>query len=272
MNGKDKVSINTLINSAITDFHVGLKKNKSRNDLLLLLATLRKRLIMLSVLCQSPFLSNKFQANIAMDRIRIEGSAIEECANALYATHNMLQNAPMSIDLKTAIDVLYTGKYRQLPFSSSNTNNRSDTEVIQRLEEIMRVELLVNERIHNNFEIDDGKVVISTPKFTATLSLLIGAEYNTWRLLGLVLSPQLQDHVNIGQIQQLIVECQKILDKTKQNILRDLKTHLDVFCTALGCRILLAQAIGLAKDKWNGFFTLLDFSSISVLAKSIAIY
>jgi hypothetical protein len=106
-------SIDSCYGDLLKIIKLNYDEEEKREKLLEWVGFQRKRFIKILVLLRFPVEKNIYKVHHFIDQ---EDLKIETCANALFQIHNQLKAAPLpNLDLFSAIDVLTTGKYRQLP-------------------------------------------------------------------------------------------------------------------------------------------------------------
>ena len=264
------VPFKTLLKYTINDCYNDLAKLKNmsqlkeQSHLLQTLGLARHRLLKLLALKKTPIPPCMTEAYEFVDK---QDFNIETCANELYNLHLEYRKTSLpSLDLQAAIDILTTGKYRQLPLILNNAKVKIDkeeqSEIIEQLDSNLQVQLFCRESLdsalRSQIEIADGNILVKVEGlYQAKLSLLVGTV--SWRLLNLEIHSDITGDTNssaynISEFQKggLMKQLQEVLDKSDANRLADFNLHLEQFLMKLKLRIFSEQLKVLAKTTWQG--------------------
>jgi hypothetical protein len=119
---------------------------------------------------------------------------IEKIPNDLFHLHSNLKlNTQPNLDLVTAIDVLLTGKYRQLPLIlnrmiPSVPDSKDQETALRKLDQMIQLKLFCDDNIPPELircmKVSSGLVEFHVPNmFLAHLTLLVGQD--SWRIMKL---------------------------------------------------------------------------------------
>ncbi|KAI8910082.1 mediator complex subunit MED14-domain-containing protein [Entophlyctis helioformis] len=117
----------------------------------------------------------------------VEGQdfAFARAADDLFAIHNQMRAAKVAnFDIRTAVDVLTTGRYQRLP--SSIKKRRPST--VTKLQDMIRMRLMCDEVIpipfRQNMQIDKGCVTFTVQgEFTVSLTIVPNVQPHPWRVV-----------------------------------------------------------------------------------------
>jgi hypothetical protein len=181
------ISLKHLIQAAVDTSFADLKENR---NILESLQSSRNRFLKLLVLSRFPIVD---LAKIH-EFIDSQDQMIERIPNELYQLHFELKsNTLPNLDLYTAIDVLLTGKYRQLPLILGNIipsipNEEEEDEAYKKLDRMIEMKLYCDDLLPAEFTkgmvVRHGLVeILIVGQFCLHLTLLVGS--NSWRIMKL---------------------------------------------------------------------------------------
>ncbi|KAI8901919.1 mediator complex subunit MED14-domain-containing protein [Globomyces pollinis-pini] len=260
--------LNYSIQSCLSDLNSLLKNNLNIIELLPFLKKFRLLFIKLLAIYRLPLIPSLPKLHSIIDNQDI---AIEKCANDLFLFHNQLKSAKLlAPDLFTAIDILTTGNYRQLPtiiksrYINSPPPNQNETiEALTKLENIMRIRLFCTEslphQLKTGMSIADGCVSFTVPdEFHVSLALLL-TDNPTWRIMKLEFLCESEADkkagtgLNPNQINFIQQDIQSKLEQNPSNrVLWDLYDQLHLFCLKFQLQVLTTQSQTLSQTRWKG--------------------
>ena len=276
------VSFQSLLKYTINDAYNNLvmlertqKELKEQPRFLEILGLARQRLLKLLALLRTPISSQITEAFQLLDKQDLE---IETCANELFNLHlEYKRGALPNLDLQSAIDILTTGKYRQLPLIISNLKLHIDEseqqEILKNMTGAIEVQLFCNEKmtpkLRSRISVSDGTIIIDVSRlFRATLSLLL--DTRKWRLLNLDIHSEIGGESTVGnqglatisdfQKGGLMKHLQDVLDKQEDNRLMDFYLYSEQFCLKYKLRIFSEQLKVLSKTTWHGLIEAASYS------------
>ncbi|KAJ3259842.1 Mediator of RNA polymerase II transcription subunit 14 [Boothiomyces macroporosus] len=200
----------------------------------------------------------------------MQDQLIEKCANDMFLMHNQLKTAKIiNLDLFSAIDILTTGKYQQLPLIVKNRyvieNSLSDVDrmqTISRLENIIQMKLLSEQILplayKKSMEISEGCVKFTVPhEYSIKLTLILG-EVEWWEIVDLKFFVESEDNLQLrdSQLNYLRMEAQNNLKSQSHCFkFKQLNDRLHNFCLQAKVKIIHSQGLQLITSQWENLLT-----------------
>ncbi|KAJ3276543.1 Phosphomannomutase [Terramyces sp. JEL0728] len=223
----------------------------------------RKAFIKLLCLYRFPPAKILFQVHAFLDS---QDQLIEKCANDMFLLHNQLKTAKIiNLDLFSAIDILTTGKYQQLPLIVKNRyiteNTLSETErkqSLSRLEKVIQMKILTEQVLplayRKSMEISEGCATFTVPnEYSITLTLVLD-EVEWWEIVDLKFYIELEDSVPLRdtQLNYLRSEAQNSLKSQADCFkFKNLNSKLRNYCLRAKTSILYSQGLKLTAGQWE---------------------
>ncbi|KAI8922807.1 mediator complex subunit MED14-domain-containing protein [Entophlyctis helioformis] len=207
----------------------------------------------------------------------VEGQdfAFARAADDLFAIHNQMRAAKVAnFDIRTAVDVLTTGRYQRLPSSikthlipSDQLSPEETASTVTKLQDMIRMRLMCDEVIplpfRQNMQIDKGCVTFTVQgEFSVSLTIVPNLQPHPWRVVDVqVLSRSIPTGYGGGlawlqpvQLQTLKNSLQRKLADSGAAAWPIVKVYdqLHKFCLMYQIHILASQAAHLAETRWQG--------------------